>query len=470
MNPLKKLLSQTAIYGLSSVVGRLLNYLLVPLYTRYFLPAEYGVVTELYAYVAFLVIVLTYGLETAFFRFSQKDNDTKVVYSTALISLLVSSVIFVALMFVSSTSIANWMGYAGHTEYIEWFAIIIALDAISSISFARLREQDKAVRFAMVRLVNIFVNIGFNLYFIVHKEFGIEYIFIANLIASIVTIVLLLPEMINSSWRFDKVLWKKMMIYALPLLIAGLAGMTNETIDRVLLKHLLPNTEIAATELGLYGAFYKLSIIMTLFIQTFRFAAEPFFFAQEKEGNSRKIYADVMKYFTIVMAIIFLGVTIFYDVIKGFLGDEYHDERGFLVVSILLLANLFLGIYYNLSIWYKLTEKTIYGAYLSIFGAIITLALNFILIPIIGFVGSAWATLVCYFSMTVASYFIGEKHFPIPYQVGKISLYLFSMLGIYFFIYFSDSNMWFNALYLIAFIISIFILEKQNKTLISNPK
>ena len=463
-------MSQTAIYGLSSVVGRLLNYLLVPLYTRYFLPAEYGVVTELYAYVAFLVIVLTYGLETAFFRFSKKNNDIKVVYSTALISLIVSSVIFVVLMFVCSSSIASWMGYAGHTEYIEWFAIIIALDAVASISFARLREQERAIRFVFVRLVNIFINIGLNLYFIVYQEFGIEYIFITNLIASIVTLVLLFPEMINSSWRFDKVLWKKMMIYALPLLIAGLAGMTNETIDRILLKHLLPNTEIAASELGLYGAFYKLSIIMTLFIQTFRFAAEPFFFAQEKEGGSRKIYADVMKYFTIIMAVIFLGVTIFYDIIKGFLGSEYHDERGFLVVSILLLANLFLGIYYNLSIWYKLTEKTKYGAYLSVFGAIITLALNFMLIPIIGFVGSAWATLVCYFSMTVTSYYLGKRHFPIPYQVGRIGLYLLGMLGIYFLLNFLESNMWFNSLYLVGFIISIFVLEKRNKTVISKPK
>jgi len=470
LNPLKKLLGQTAIYGLSSVIGRLLNYLLVPLYTRYFLPAEYGVVTELYAYVAFLVIVLTYGLETAFFRFSKKDNDVKVVYSTVLISLIVSSIIFVILMFASSSSIANWMGYAGHTEYIEWFAIIIALDAISSVSFAKLRAQNKAIRFALIRLGNIFVNISLNIYFIVYQEFGIEYIFIANLISSGITIFLLLPEMLTSVWSFDKILWKKMMIYALPLLIAGLAGMTNETIDRILLKHLLPNPDIAASELGLYGAFYKLSIIMTLFIQTFRFAAEPFFFAQQKEGNSRKIYADVMKYFTIIMAIIFLGVTIFYDVIKGFLGSEYHDERGFLVVSILLLANLFLGIYYNLSIWYKLTEKTKYGAYLSIFGAIITLGLNFTLIPIVGFVGSAWATLASYFSMTIASYYLGKKHFPIPYNIKRTGGYLFGMLGVYFIIYFSDSNMWFNALYLIGFIILIFLIEKQNKIVISNPK
>jgi len=464
LNPLKKLASQTVIYGLSSVVGRLLNYLLVPLYTRYFLPAEYGVVTELYAYVAFLVVLLTYGMETAFFRFSKKEETTK-VYSTTLISLLISSVVFVGLIFLNSSAISEWLGYANHPEYIQFFALIIGMDAVASISFAKLREQDKAMRFAFIRIVNIMINIGLNLYFIVYQEYGIAYIFIANLVASVITLLMLFPQMIGSSWVFDKKLWKKMMIYALPLLIAGLAGMTNETIDRILLKHLLPNTDIAASELGLYGAFYKLSIIMILFIQTFRFAAEPFFFAQEKEGNSRKIYADVLKYFTIIMAFIFLGVTIFYDVIKGFLGSEYHDDRGFLVVSILLLANLFLGIYYNLSIWYKLTEKTKYGAYLSIFGAIITLSLNFTLIPVLGFVGCAWATLVCYFSMTVASYYLGKRHFSVPYQVKRIALYLFGMLCIYFCIYFTNLNMWINSLFLLGFIIFVYRLEKPKLAL-----
>ena len=464
MNPLKKLASQTAVYGLSSVVGRLLNYLLVPLYTRYFLPAEYGVVTELYAYVAFLVVLLTYGMETAFFRFSKKEESTK-VYSTTLISLLISSVVFVGLIFLNSSAISEWLGYSNHPEYIQFFALIIGMDAVSSISFAKLREQDKAMRFAFIRVLNIIVNVGFNLYFIVYQEYGIAYIFIANLFASVITLIMLFPEMLSSSWVFDKKLWKKMMIYALPLLIAGLAGMTNETIDRILLKHLLPNTDIAASELGLYGAFYKLSIIMILFIQTFRFAAEPFFFAQEKEGNGRKIYADVMKYFTIIMVIIFLGVTIFYDAIKGFLGSEYHDDRGFLVVSILLLANLFLGIYYNLSIWYKLTEKTKYGAYLSIFGAIITLSLNFTLIPLLGFVGCAWATLICYFSMTVASYYIGKRHFSVPYQVKRIALYLFVTLCIYFCIYFTNLNMWINSLFLLGFVIFVYRLEKPKLSL-----
>ena len=471
MNPLKKLASQTAIYGLSSVIGRLLNYLLVPLYTRYFLPAEYGVVTELYAYVTFLVIMLTYGFESAFFNFTKKEDNKEKVYSTAMFSLLFSSVIFIILSIIYSNSISEWMGYGIESRYVQYFAVIIGLDAISSISFAKLREEEKATRFAVIRLINIFVNIGLNIFFIVYKGFGfdilgvecsggIEYIFIANLISSIITILLLSPEMFRSKFNFDTKLWKKMAIYAFPLLIAGLAGMTNETIDRILLKKLLPNPEIAASELGLYGAFYKLSIIMTLFIQTFRYAAEPFFFSQHKSNDNKKVYADVMKYFTIIMIVIFLGVTIFYDFVIGFLGESYHDERGFLVVSILLLANLFLGIFYNLSIWYKLTEKTKYGAYLSIFGAIITLTLNFVLIPIIGFIGSAIATLACYFSMTVASYFIGRKHFPIPYNLKTIGLYIFNMLCIYFVIYFYPENIIINRLLLVGFVIFVYLTEK----------
>ncbi len=465
MNPLKKLAGQTVIYGLSSVIGRLLNYLLVPLYTRYFLPAEYGIVTEIYAYVAFLVILLTYGLETAFFRFSKKGNDVKDVYSTVLISLTFSSLIFVFLMFSGSYSIANFLGHGIESSFVRWFAIIIALDAVSSISFAKLREEEKAVRFTLIRVLNIFINISLNLYFIVYNGFGIEYIFISNLISSIFTILCLFPEMLSVKLVFDIILWKKMMIYALPLLVAGLAGMINETVDRVLLKQLLPNQELAAHELGLYGAFYKLSIIMILFIQTFRFAAEPFFFAKYKQKDDRKVYADVMKYFTIIMIFIFLTVTIFYDIVIGFLGVSYHDDRGFLVVSILLLANLFLGILFNLSIWYKLTERTSFGAYITIFGAIITLILNFILIPKIGFVGSAWATLVCYFSMVLVSYFLGKKYFPIPYQVRKISLYIFTMLVLYFFIYNHYFNLGINFLLLLVFIIFVYLLEKPKKAL-----
>ena len=490
MNPLKQLAGQTAIYGLSSIVGRLLNYLLVPLYTRYFIPAEYGVVTELYAYVAFLVIILTYGLETAFFRFSQKQYDKKLVYSTSLISLIVSSILFVVLMISSQQSIANWLEYPQNPEYIIWFALIIGLDAISAISFAKLREQRQAARFALVRLVNIFINIGLNLFFIIYCPYALEnglpttdfvnsvydpkvgvgYIFIANLFASGVTILMLLPEMIKSSWTFNTMLWKKMMWYAFPLLVAGLAGMTNETIDRILLKQLLPVGVDKMAAIGVYGAFYKISIIMILFIQTFRFAAEPFFFSQEKQHNSRKTYADVLKYFTILASLIFLSVMLYLDVVKHFIGSSFHSKEGIEIVPILLMANLFLGIYYNLSIWYKLTEKTGYGAILAIFGAVITLILNIILIPKIGFIGSAWATLFCYFSMMIASLLMGRKYYAIPYDLKRVFTYIFLSFALYKISVYFETSMLINTVYLFVFIIAVFILEKSKKEVISEPE
>lgn len=489
MNPLKKLAGQTAIYGLSSIVGRLLNYLLVPLYTRYFSTAEYGEVTTLYAYVAFLVVILTYGMETAFFRFSQNEQDKKSVYSTSLISLLISSAIFIILMFMNADSIANALNFDGHPEYIQWFALIVGLDAVSSISFAKLREQNKAARFALIRLLNIFINIGLNLFFIIYcpyaiknnlpsadfvqsiysQSIGIGYIFIANLVASIVTIVLLFPEMIAARWRFQLQLWKKMMLFALPLMIAGLAGITNETIDRILLAHLLPE-EIAASEVGIYGAYYKLSIIMTLFIQTFRFAAEPFFFAQEKEQNAKNVYADVMKYFTIITATIFLLVMIYFDLVQQFIGASFHDPRGQIIVPILLFANLFLGIYYNLAIWFKLTGKTRYGAYLSLFGAIVTLGVNFALIPVLGFEGSAWATLLCYFLMTLLSYYLGRKYYPIPYDLKRIGIYLSLTILLFISSIYLDLGMYVNTLYLVAFIVFVIALERPKKRLNSTPE
>lgn len=489
MNLLKKLAGQTAIYGLSSIVGRLLNYLLVPLYTRYFSTAEYGEVTTLYAYVAFLVVILTYGMETAFFRFSQNEQDKKSVYSTSLISLLISSAIFIILMFMNADSIANALNFDGHPEYIQWFALIVGLDAVSSISFAKLREQNKAARFALIRLLNIFINIGLNLFFIIYcpyaiknnlpsadfvqsiysQSIGIGYIFIANLVASIVTIVLLFPEMIAARWRFQLQLWKKMMLFALPLMIAGLAGITNETIDRILLAHLLPE-EIAASEVGIYGAYYKLSIIMTLFIQTFRFAAEPFFFAQEKEQNAKNVYADVMKYFTIITATIFLLVMIYFDLVQQFIGASFHDPRGQIIVPVLLFANLFLGIYYNLAIWFKLTGKTRYGAYLSLFGAIVTLGVNFALIPVLGFEGSAWATLLCYFLMTLLSYYLGRKHYPIPYDLKRIGIYLSLTILLFISSLYLDLGMYVNTLYLVAFIVFVIALERPKKRLNSTPE
>ena len=309
MKELSKLANQTFIYGLSSIIGRLLNYLLVPMYTRCFSPSEYGVVTEIYAYVAFFTIILTYGMETAFFRFSVKEKNNKNVFSTTLISIIFSSTVFVFLMLLNSQQIASLIGYSNNQEYIVWFSIILALDSISAIIFARLRKKNQAVKFALIRIINIAVNIICNIYFILIKGFGIEYIFISNLISSGVMLVCLFPETIRISWKFDFSLWNKMLKYSAPLLIAGLAGVINETLDRALHKQLLPNSKTALYELGLYGGFYKLAMIVTLFVQTFRYAAEPFFFAQSNNKSSKKVYASIMEYFVMFMSVVFLLIT-----------------------------------------------------------------------------------------------------------------------------------------------------------------
>jgi O-antigen/teichoic acid export membrane protein len=446
-NPLKQLVGQTAVYGLSSIVGRLLNYLLVPLYTRLFIPEVYGIVTELYAYATFLLILLTYGTETGFFRFAQDKTKFNSVFSSLQVSLSVTSVLFFCLVLVFIKPIAGILHYSAHPEYILYLAGIVALDAIISIPFARLRLDNKSLRFAIYRLLNLGINIGLNLYLLVlcpkisvsnpdsflltiwSPNIGVGYVFISNLVANIVTFLLFIPDIYRVRFQFNRVLLKQILWYSAPLLIGGLAGMINETIDRILLKFLLPDSVNAMAQIGIYGANYKLAILMTLFIQMFRYAADPFFFAQKDKRNAPETYAQVMKWFVIFGLLIFLGVMFYMDIIKYFIDKSYHE--GLNVVPILLLANLFLGIFYNLSIWYKLNDKTIFGAYLAIFGAIITLVLNIVLIPIIGYMGSAWATFVCYLSMMLVSYFLGKKHFPVPYQIKKILAYFVLAVALY---------------------------------------
>jgi len=468
LNKIKNLAGQTAIYGVSSIVGRILNYLLVPLYTRAFITAEFGIITEMYAYVAFLIVILTYGMETAFFRFSQVDKK-KNVYSTSLISLLGTSSLFIIIITFFSHDIANLLQYPNHSEYIIWLALIVSLDALSSIPFAKLRAQNKAKRFMVIKLINIAVNIGLNLYFYVDfhnwglkQGVGVEYVFISNLISSIITVLLLLPEIIKTKYTFDFELWKKMLVYALPLLVAGLAGIINEAMDRILLKYLLPK-DIAMSQLGIYGACYKISILMTIFIQAFRYAADPFFFSNAKEKNSKKLYADVMKYFVITVSFIFLGIMMYEDIVILFIGEPFRV--GAPVIPVLLLANLFLGIYFNLSIWYKLTNKTLYGAYIAIFGATITLVLNFLLIPVIGYMGSAWATFICYASMMIVSYLIGQKHFPVKYDFKRIIGYLCLSVSLFFIskllnIETQNFRLIVNTVFIFIFIFVVIIVEK----------
>lgn len=432
------------------MIGRFLNYLLVPLYTRVFERAEFGVVSELYAYIAFLLVLFTYGIETAFFHFSQKEDKDK-VYSNSLFILLTSSFLLSFFLLWFASPIASAIGYPKKSVYIIWITLIIAFDTLAVIPFARLRQQNKAAQFTAYRLLNIFLNIFLNFFFlyicpkyangdgglltqiansVYSKQVGIGYVFISNLISSLVTFLLMLPQYRNITIKPDLELLKKMMLYASPLLIAGFAGMINETLDRAIYKYLAPNSKTALAELGVYSACYKLSIIITIFIQTFRFAAEPFFFAQAKKDDKREVIARVMKYFVIICAFIFVAVMLFIDLIKLFIGEEYRAGLG--VVPVLMMANICLGIYYNLSMWYKVTGQTKFGAYFAITGAVITIVLLIVLIPNFGYMGAAWATLITYATMMVMSYLTGQSKYPVPYNVLEIFIYLAVALMVYF--------------------------------------
>ena len=446
MNPLKKLASQTAVYGLSQIVGRFVNYLLVPLHTALFDTADFGINTLMYSYVTFFNVMLTYGMETAFFRFSQKHDKPAQVYSTALTSLISSSLFFGLLFGVFSQQIASVINVPEHPEYVVYFTAIIALDAISAVPFAYLRQQNKALKFAIVKNINIFTNILLNLYFLLlcpyfQNESGmllplyngtinIGYIFLANLIASIVTIPLLWKEILairNAS--FNKTLWREMLIYGLPLMVVGFAGMINETLDRIIISYVYTDVQEGLRATGIYGANYRLSILMSLFIQAFRYAAEPFFFNHAKDNDKRHIYATVMNYFTLVCLALFLMVTLYIDVFKHFINNRYWE--GLHVVPVLLIANMFLGMYYNFSIWYKLSDNTNKGAIISTTGAVITILANIILVPLLGYTGSAWATLICYTSMAIICYAVGVKHYPIPYQIGRLLAYIGFALALF---------------------------------------
>ena len=455
MSIAKKLVGQTAAYGLSSIVGRALNYLLVPIYTRVFLPEEYGVVSYLYAFVAFFNILYTYGMETAFFRFANKpDADPKAVYSRVLSAILVSSAVFTGILLLSSGAIARYIGYPEQREYIVWLALVLAIDAIVAIPFAWLRHQNKAIKFASIKLSNILVTVGANLFFLVFcrqvyeglylqelrpvigylydPDFGVGYIFLINLVANALLLPMLWRELRIFRFRLDMEELKPMLRYAYPLLFMGMAGMVNEVIDRILLEEWLPEgfypgmTNMAAV--GIYSACYKLSIFMTLTIQAFRYAAEPFFFSQAQDKNSPMAFATVMKWFVIACAFIFLFISANLEDFAFFIGPQYWD--GLMVVPVLLLANLFLGVYYNLTVWFKLTDKTHFGTYISFGGAAVTILLNLLLIPVLGYMGSAIATLICYFSMALVCYLLGNRHYPIPYPVGTITGYILLAVGL----------------------------------------
>jgi O-antigen/teichoic acid export membrane protein len=449
---LRKLASQTAVYGLSTMVGRFLNFLLVPLYTaRLANISDYGEVNVMFSYAAFLAIIFTYGMETGFFNFARQTDNPQRVFSTATIAVSISGIFLLLVSAIFAKPLMALAGYPSHPEYIYWFAAILAADAISSLFFAWLRFNEKPWNFAAIRLTNIGINILSNLFFILlcpwllkqghtwvnsffNPEHLVAYIFLSNLISSIIILPLFGKNWYRIASGFDAALFKKMLRYSLPLVVVGLAGMVNETLDRILLKHLLPGDQ-GDHQAGIYGAFYKLSMVMTLFVQAFRFAAEPFFFKHAQTKDAKATYAYVLKWFVYVCGFIY----VFTLAALPWLGPllirnpaYFSDPAGLRIVPVLLMANLCLGIYYNLSTWYKLSNKTHIGAYIAIAAAVITLVGNFYGIPRYGFEASAWTTLAAYASLVLLGYVFGQKFYPIPYPIGKIaaSIVVAVLLGI----------------------------------------
>lgn len=448
MSVLRKLAGQTAIYGASSIVARFLNYLLTPLYTSrgVFAPAAFGVVTALYAWTAFLNVVLTYGMETTYFRFATKHRDNPRIFATSAWLLAFTSSVFIAVGLLCARSIAEAIGYPEQVFSVRMLIAIIGVEAATAVPLASLRLKERPWKFAGVNILSVVVTVVGNLFIFLYCKprfdagnsdalvqavydpaIGVGYVFLINLIGSAVKFLLLLPEwpaphLGRKDAGFDAKLLRPMLAFGLPLLVAGLAGMTNETADRVLMKHLLP-ADVADAQIGIYGASYKLAILITLFIQAFRFAAEPFFFSHAKEKDSRETFARIMNIFVAVCMGAFLLVMLFLDLFRWFIPNPAYWP-GLVVVPILMMANVFLGIYYNQSVWYKLSDRTRAGSTISIIGAAITLVLLFWWIPIFGYLGAAWATFICYAAMAVVSYVWGQKHYPVPYNVRRVLGYM----------------------------------------------
>lgn len=434
----------TAIYGLSSIVGRFLNWCLVPIYTYYFSTEDYGIVTNLYAYVALVLIILIYGMETGFFRFANHDrwSNPGQVYTTTLTSVGFTSMLFIVAGCLLSPTLARFTDCAAHPSYIWMMVVAVGVDAYTSIPFAYLRYRKRPMRFATLKIVNISLNIGLNLFFIVacpmiwrscpeaigwfyDPTFGIGYIFLSNLISSVAVLVLLVPEIMAEGYDFNMQLLRQMLRYSYPILLMGIAGIMNQTIDKILYPILVPDTQRALAELGVYGANYKIAIVMVMFIQAFRFAYEPFVFskAREEQGEARsRAYVDAMTWFVVFAMFIFLGVMFYLPALRYFISPEYF--AGLSVVPIVMMAEFFFGVFFNLSLWYKITDKTIWGTWFSLLGLVVTLVLNILFVPRYGYMACAWAAFCCYFVMMAASYAVGRVKSPIPYKVGRVVLYV----------------------------------------------
>ena len=426
MAGLKSLAKETAIYGVSSIEGRFLNYLLVPVYTIA-LPASsggYGVVTNIYAWVALILVLLTCGMETGFFRFANKGQDDPMrVYSTTLLSVSIGSLVFVALGLLFLEPIAGWLEYGEHPWYIGMMMIVVAMDAIQSIPFAYLRYKKRPIKFAALKLLFIFLNIALNLfYYVILEGNDVGYAFLFNLVCTSVVMVCMIPELRGFTYVLDKELLKRMLRYSLPLVILGVAGILNQVADKIIFPFVYPDEAEATVQLGIYGAASKIAMIMAMFTQAFRFAYEPFVFGKSKEKDSREMYAQAMKFFIIFTLLAFLAVMFYLDILRHVIGRDYWD--GLRVVPIVMAAEIFMGIYFNLSFWYKLIDETRWGAYFSLTGCTILILMNVFLIPKYGYIACAWAGFTGYGVAMLLSYFVGQKKYPIQYDLKAIGMYV----------------------------------------------
>ncbi len=491
MSGIKKLAGQTLWYGVPSITNRFLGYLLnLSLPLIFAQPAKTADLTQVYAMIPFLNVLFTYGLETAYFRFSQ-DHDNKTLYNTLSVSLFASSILLTGLLFVFKNSIASAANLDNHPEYVTWMAGIIFFDAISTLAFARLRQENRPKRYAFARIAGVMTTIVIVIIFMAiipkyarthpntfigtfyDKDIGIGYYLIGNLCGSIITFLILRKEFAQIRFNFDTALWKKVMYYSYPLVIVGLGGIVNDMLSRLIYQHVvdLPEQQ-AKTELGVFANIIRLSIVITISIQAFRMAAEPFFFNRSKEEDAPRTYARVMKFFVLICCFLFLGLSLYIDLVKWFFIAIHRPAwtDGLYVVPLFAMGNIFLGIYYNLSIWYKLTNKNITGAMITIAGAVITIVLNILLIPRFHYLGAAIATFSCYLFMMIISYVLGQKHYPVPYAKKKLVAYIALIALIYIthrgLIQLWD-NRWFNigSATLLLLLFTLFVVKIEQKEL-----
>ncbi len=479
MNPIKQLAGQTAIYGLSSIVARIINFFFVPLYTRMLTTGNYGLASEILAYIALLQVVLTFGLETGFFRFASKDKSKAgIIFSTAIISLGTTSVSFLLLVLLFSNQLSS---FAGHPVlYIMYAALILVIDCFTAILFAELRFLNKAWKFALFRSIKILSEVSFNLFLFLYlpkyfisnpdsvllrfipptPDYG--YILLAILLSCIVSLILFIPRLVKVNLKFSKEQFKELMIYSLPLMVAGLPGVANDFISRIFFRFFAPETSPWMDQLGIFNANVKLAVFMVLFVQMFRYAAEPFFFSSAAREDMKKVYADVMKYFVAFCVLIFMGIAMFPELFALFLGKEFRS--GIEVLPIMLVANILLGIVFNLSMWYKLSGKTRYALTITLLGLGINLVINIIFMPVYGYMAAAWGYLFSYLAMVIFSYYLSRKYYPIPYDWKVISMYFLTGIGLYLLSIFAappalGARIALNTLYIIAFI--VFVLKNE---------